>query len=108
VHLCNAAADLLEAGGVATRLVSMPCMERFAEQESAYRDKVLPPACHARVAVEAASPQPWYRWIGDYGGTVAMESFGASGPAKAVFERFGFTAARVAQAGRSAVERASS
>jgi transketolase len=108
VHLCNTAADLLEAGGVATRLVSMPCMERFAEQETAYRDKVLPPACHARVAVEAASPQPWYRWVGDYGGTVAMESFGASGPAKAVFERFGFTAARVAQAGRSAVERASS
>jgi transketolase len=108
VHLCNAAADLLEAGGVATRLVSMPCMERFAEQESAYRDKVLPPACHARVAVEAASPQPWYRWVGDYGGTVAIESFGASGPAKDVFEHFGFTAERVAQAGRSAVERANS
>jgi transketolase len=108
VHLCNSAADLLEAGGVATRLVSMPCMERFAEQDSAYRDKVLPPSCHARVAVEAASPLSWYRWVGDYGGIVAMETFGASGPGKAVFERFGFTPGRVAQAGRSAVERASS
>jgi transketolase len=46
--------------------------------------------------------------VGDYGGTIAMESFGASGPAKDVFERFGFTAERVAQAGRSTVERASS
>jgi transketolase len=108
VHLCNAAADLLEAGGIATRLVSMPCMERFAEQEMAYRDKVLPPSCHARVAVEAASPHGWHRWVGDYGGTVAMESFGASGPAKALFERFGFTPERVAQAGRSTVERANS
>ena len=108
VHLCNSAADLLEAGGVATRLVSMPCMDRFAEQDSAYRDKVLPPSCHARVAVEAGSPMSWYRWVGDYGGIVGMTTFGASGPGNDVFEHFGFTADRVAQAGRSAVERANS
>jgi transketolase len=50
----------------------------------------------------------WYRWVGDYGGIVGMTTFGASGPGKDVFERFGFTAERVAQAGRSAVERANS
>jgi transketolase len=108
VYLCNSAADLLEAGGIATRVVSMPCMDRFAEQDSEYRDKVLPPSCHARVAVEAASPLSWYRWVGDYGGIVGMTTFGASGPGKDVFEHFGFTPDRIAQAGRSAVDRANS
>jgi transketolase len=107
VHVCNAAADLLEAGGIATRLVSMPCVDRFAEQDSIYRDKVLPPSCHARVAVEAASPLGWHRWVGDAGAVIGMESFGASGPGKAVFEHFGFTRERIASVGRSTVERAS-
>ena len=107
VHLCASAADLLEAGGIATRVVSMPCIDRFAEQESEYRDRVLPRSCHARVAVEAASPLGWHRWVGDFGTVIGMETFGASGPAKDLFEHFGFTPERIAQAGRSAVERAS-
>ena len=82
VHLANDAAKLLEADGIRVRLVSMPCLDRFAEQDRAYRDEVLPPAVRARVAVEAASPIGWHRWVGDEGDVVAMEGFGASAPAK--------------------------
>ncbi len=81
--LCRAAADVLEAEGIATRVVSMPCMEHFAARTAAYRDEVLPPACRARVAVEAAQPFGWHRWIGDRGEVIGMETFGASGPAGA-------------------------
>ena len=74
VHIANAAADRLEADGIATRLVSVPCMDRFAQQDQDYRDSVLPPACRARLAVEAASPLSWYRWVGDAGDVVGMET----------------------------------
>ena len=80
VHLAHDAAKLLEADGIRVRLVSMPCLDRFAEQDEAYRDEVLPPAVRARVAVEAASPIGWHRWVGDHGDVVAMEGFGASAP----------------------------
>jgi transketolase len=106
VHLAAAAADLLEAEGVATRVVSMPCMERFAEQDDAYRDAVLPPACRARVAVEAASSLGWHRWTGEAGAVIGMETFGASGAGDELFEHFGFTPARVAAEGRATVDRA--
>ena len=85
VHIANDAAKLLEADGIRVRLVSMPCLDRFAEQDQAYRDGVLPPAVRARVAVEAASPIGWHRWVGDLGDVVAMEGFGASAPAKVLY-----------------------
>jgi transketolase len=103
VSLCNRAADLLEAGGIATRVVSMPCMERFEEQQIAYRDSVLPPACRARLAVEAASPLGWHRWVGDGGEVLAMSGFGASAPAGDVYKHFGFTPTRVTERGRAVV-----
>jgi transketolase len=103
VSLCNRAADLLEADGIATRVVSMPCMERFSEQDQGYRDEVLPPAHRARVAVESASPVGWERWVGDGGSVIAMEGFGASAPASALFKHFGFTPERVAEQGRATV-----
>jgi transketolase len=105
VHLCRDAAERLESDGVGTRVVSMPCLERFAEQEAAYRDAVLPPHCRARVAVEAASPLGWDRWVGAEGEVHAMESFGESGTAGALFAHFGFTGERVAERGRALVER---
>jgi len=108
VHICNQAADLLEAGGIATRVVSMPCMEHFADQDKAYQDLVLPPACRARVSVEAAATFGWHRWVGDDGDTVGMETFGASAPAGALYKHFGFTAERVAESGRAVVERVKS
>jgi transketolase len=105
VHLCNRAAALLEDQGVATRLVSMPCMDRFAEQDQAYRDRILPPQVRARVAVEALSPLGWHRWTGLDGEVLGMTTFGASAPAKDLFSHFGFIPERVAETGRAVVDR---
>ena len=106
VHLANDARELLEADGIRVRLVSMPCMDRFAEQDRGYRDRILPPAVKARVAVEAASPIGWHRWVGDHGDVVAMESFGASAPAKVVYEHFGITGEKIAERARKVIEEA--
>jgi transketolase len=105
VHICARAADALEADGIATRLVSMPCMENFAAQDASYRESVLPAACRARVAVEAASPFGWREWVGDAGEIIGMEGFGASAPAGALYKHFGFTPERVADVGREVVGR---
>jgi transketolase len=105
VHICTAAADLLEADGIATRVVSAPCLERFAEQDDEYHDSVLPPAVRARVSVEAASTFGWTRWTTDDGAQIGMTSFGASGPQKALYEHFGFTPEKVAAQGRAVAER---
>jgi transketolase len=105
VHLAHDAAKILDGEGVRVRLVSMPCVDRFAEQDQAYRDSVLPPACRARVAVEAASPMGWHHWVGDLGDVVAMEGFGASAPAKALYEHFGFTGEAIADRARKVLER---
>jgi transketolase len=104
VHVAHDAMGLLEADGIRVRLVSMPCLDRFAEQDRAYRDSVLPPKVRARVAVEAASPIGWHRWVGDAGDVVAMEGFGASAPAKVLYEHFGFTGERVAACARAVLE----
>jgi transketolase len=105
VHVADDARKLLEADGLRVRLVSMPCLDRFAEQDAAYREQVLPPSVRARVAVEAASPLGWHRWVGEDGDVVAMEGFGASAPAKKLYEHFGFTGEAVAERARSVVER---
>jgi transketolase len=103
VSLCIEAADALE--GVRVRVVSMPCMDTFTEADEAYRESVLPRACRARIAVEAASPLGWDKWIGEDGAFVGMETFGESGPANEVYEHFGITAARVAELGREMITR---
>ena len=105
IHPCLAAAELLEGEGIVTRVVSMPCPERFAEGDREERDSVLPPACRARVAVEAASPFGWHRWVGEDGEVVAMETFGASAPAKVLFEEFGFAPEHIAERARAVLER---
>jgi transketolase len=105
VHICTAAADLLEADGVATRVVSMPCMDSFDQQDEGYQERVLPPACRARIAVEAASPLGWDRWITDDGEMIGMTTFGASGPYQDLYEHFGFTPERVHERGKALVER---
>ena len=101
VHVAHDAMKILESDGVKVRLVSMPCMDRFAEQDRAYRDSVLPPGVRARVAVEAAAPLGWDRWVGDDGDVVAMTTFGASAPAKALYQHFGFTGENVAERARA-------
>jgi transketolase len=104
VHICNEAVPLLEEAGLRVRLVSMPCVDRFAAQDQAYRDEILPPAVRARVAVEAASPLGWHRWAGDGGTVIAMEGFGASAPAKQLYTHFGFTGENVAAQARAVLE----
>jgi transketolase len=108
VSLCVEAAERLEADGVAVRVVSMPCMDTFAEQDESYREDVLPRACRARVAVEAACPLGWDRWIGEDGEFLGMRTFGESGPAKDVYEHFGITSDRLVELGRSVMDRAGS
>jgi transketolase len=105
VQLCLGAAEELAAEGVAAQVVSMPSWERFAAQDPSYRDEVLPPAVRARVAVEAAVPFGWERWVGDAGEIIGMERFGASAPAEDLFERFGFSPARVAASAREVLAR---
>jgi transketolase len=105
VHQAHEAAKLLDADGVRVRLVSMPCLDRFAEQDQAYIDSVLPPCVRARVAVEAASPLGWHRWVGNDGDVVAMEGFGASAPAKVLYEHFGFSGHAIADRARAVLER---
>jgi transketolase len=105
VHICARAAEVLEADGIATRVVSMPCMENFAAQDASYRDRVLPSECRARVSVEAAAELGWHRWVGELGAIVGMTTFGASAPAGALYKHFGFTPERVADTGREVVER---
>jgi transketolase len=102
VGLCLEAMKRLE--GVRVRVVSMPCMDTFARADEAYRERVLPSACRARIAVEAASPLGWDRWIGEHGRFVGMETFGESGPYKDVYEHFGITAERIAQLGRELLQ----
>ena len=105
VHIAHDAFKLLDAEGVKVRLVSMPCLDRFEAQDQAYRDSVLPPSVKARVAVEAAAALGWHRWVGDAGEVVAMHGFGASAPAKALYEHFGFTGEKVAEAARRVLGR---
>ena len=90
--IADEARQALEADGVATRLVSLPCWELFDEQEPAYRESVLGGADALRVAVEAASPLGWERYVGPAGAIVGMRSFGGSAPAKDLYAHFGITA----------------
>jgi transketolase len=91
VSLCLSAADRLAEDGIAARVVSMPCMDRFDTQPPAERERVLGPAGTLRIAVEAASPFGWDRWTGDRGAIIGMRTFGASAPEAAVYEHFGIT-----------------
>ncbi|HXV90079.1 MAG TPA: transketolase, partial [Gemmatimonadales bacterium] len=83
--------ERLRADGVRARAVSMPSLELFLRQPPAYRDAVLPPAVTARVAVEAGSPAPWVRWVGDRGAVIGIERFGASAPYQRIYQEFGLT-----------------
>ena len=91
VDLALAARERLAAEGVAARVVSMPSMELFARQPREYRDAVLPPAVGARLAIEAAVAQPWYRWVGDRGAVLSIERFGASAPYQRIYQELGLT-----------------
>jgi transketolase len=96
VHPSLEARELLQREGIGTRVVSLPCWELFGAQDESYREEVLPPECAARVAVEAAAPLGWERWVGLQGVIVGMMTFGASAPGGELMRHFGFTAERIA------------
>lgn len=95
VALALTAREQLQQQGVATRVVSLPSWELFEAQEQSYRDEVLPPACSLRVAIEAAAPFGWERYVGLSGAVIGLQSFGASAPAGALMKHFGLTAEAV-------------
>ena len=96
-HALKAAEEL----GAGTRVVSMPCFERFERQDAAYRESVLPDAVRHRVSIEAGVSDPWFRYVGLDGKTVAIDRFGMSAPGGKVMEELGMTSAKVVQAARS-------
>ena len=98
VALAVAAAEQLAAQGRRVRVVSMPSTDTFEAQDAAYRESVLPRQVTARVVVEAASPDLWYKYVGHQGRVIGMTSFGESAPAEQLFEHFGITTAKVLEA----------
>ncbi|MEU7198891.1 transketolase [Streptomyces sp. NPDC045470] len=103
VQLAVEARKALQAEGIPTRVVSMPSVEWFEEQDQGYRDSVLLPTVKARVAVEAGIGLTWHRYVGTQGRIVSLEHFGASADAKVLFHEFGFTADAVATAARESL-----
>jgi transketolase len=102
VSLAMAARDRLAGEGIAVAVVSMPCWELFERQDETYRRAVLGDA--PRIAVEAASPFGWERYVGEGGAVVGMTGFGASAPAEDLYRHFGITAERVAATVRARIE----
>ncbi|MGC7101158.1 transketolase [Amycolatopsis lurida] len=106
VQLAVEARKKLEADGVSTRVVSMPCVEWFEAQNQAYRESVIPSGVKARVAVEAGVAQPWHKFVGDAGEIVSIEHFGASADFATLFREFGITAEAVVDAARRSLDTA--
>ena len=104
VHIALEAARALKDEGIDARLVSMPSWELFEAQPKEYRDAVLPPGNRARLSVEAGAAQGWAKYVGLDGASIGMTTFGASAPGGVALERFGFTAARVAEEARKLVQ----
>ena len=100
VNLAVSAKAELIKDGIDARVVSMPCLEDFEAQSAKYKESVLPSAVRARVAVEAGSPMCWYKYVGLDGKVLGMDTFGASAPAKKLFEKFGFTVDNVVAAAK--------
>ncbi len=103
VYLALKAAELLGGEGISARVVSAPCLEWFNQQDSAYKEKVLPKQVKARVSVEAGIAQGWRDYIGDSGVSVSLEHFGASASAGVLFKEFGFTPEKIAAAAKQSI-----
>lgn len=106
VQLAVEARTTLEASGVATRVVSAPCLEWFAEQDVEYRESVLPSSVRARVSVEAGLAMSWHKIVGDAGRSVSIEHYGASADAETLYREFGITAEAVVAAAHESIEAA--
>ncbi len=104
VSIALEARESLEAQGVATRVVSMPCREWFEDAGKAYQNRVLPPEVRARVSVEAAVSLGWHDLVGDAGRSVSIEHFGASADYKTLYREFGFTPEAVVKAAKDSLK----
>jgi len=104
VQIAVAARERLEADGVPTRVVSVPCVEWFADQDQSYKDEVLPPSVRARVSVEAGVPMGWREFVGDAGRIVGLTHYGASAAYSVLYEKFGLTDDAVVTAARESID----
>jgi len=102
VGLVIKAHQQLAESGITSRVVSMPSMELFARQPDAYQSSVLP-AGVPRVAIEAAHPMSWYRWVGSNGVVLGLTRFGASAPYETIYEHLGITVQKVIDAAKTLV-----
>ncbi|MGL5510743.1 MAG: transketolase-like TK C-terminal-containing protein, partial [Microcoleaceae cyanobacterium] len=91
IYLCEEAAVKLRETGKKVRVVSMPCVELFEEQDASYQESVLPKAVRKRLVVEAGCSFGWHRFFGDEGGMISIDRFGVSAPGPLAMEKFGFT-----------------
>ena len=107
VQIALAARETLRQEGIAARVVSMPCVEWFAEQDASYQDQVLPARVRARVSVEAGIALGWRAFVGDAGESVSLEHFGESADYRTLYREFGLTAERVATAAKASLARLS-
>jgi transketolase len=105
VGLTLEAGRKLAAGGTETRVVSMPCWELFEAQPTEYRDEVLPPDVRARLSIEPGVELGWSKWVGDGGGSISIEHYGASAPGETVLSEFGYNLDNVVARAAALLER---
>lgn len=101
VSLALDAREKLQSDGIATRVVSLPCMELFEEQSKEYRNEVIPPDVKARLAIEAGVGQGWYRYVGPNGDVICLDRFGASAPGDVAMKQLGYNVENVLQRARA-------
>jgi transketolase len=106
VQIAVAARGLLAAEGISARVVSMPSVEWFREQDASYQEEVLPAAMRARVSVEAGITPPWRIFVGDAGESVGIDHYGASAAEAVLYQEFGITAEAVAAAAKASIAKA--
>jgi transketolase len=106
VQIAVAARELLAADGISARVVSMPSVEWFKEQDASYQEEVLPAAIRARVSVEAGITPPWKIFVGDAGESVGVDHYGASAAEAVLYKEFGVTAEAVAAAAKASIAKA--
>ena len=105
VSIAMEAATKLDAEGIPSQVVSMPCWKLFEKQDDKYRNSVIPATVKARVGIEAGTNFGWHRWLGEHGAFVGMYSFGASAPGKVCFQEFGITVENVVNAAKEVVHK---
>ncbi len=105
LNLCVSAQEQLKGEGIKARVVSMPSMELFTQQEQSYRDEVLPPAIHQRVSVEAGITLAWWKWITAEGAAIGIDRFGESGPGEELMKIFGFTVENVVKKAKEVLKK---